>query len=479
MTIAPDDSQVVRALAIQVAAQLTIRRAAELLASDLARLLDAPVALLSHDQLGWRFEAHAYPSSDGETTVRNIGRCGTTDEAVNQLEGDSGHAWTAIALERIADRDWTLLLPGDSAVWSDRSGFDQIVEAIRWSLSQVTTREREDSASRLQRRLYAFNRRLAREHDARRLNKLALRTIASQVNARTASLAVFDEAEDALVIVETLGYPLSTVEHLRIQPGEGLIGGVYESGKPIAGHAGPPRTRRLRYSTDSYLIVPMLAGTEHLAVLALTDRADGCAFDAGDLASARMLVSAAASAFSRQRLRTRLAEITELATVDPVTSLFNRRYFETRLDAEVERARRQGQDLALLLIDIDDFKQVNDTRGHLEGDRTLREVADLLRAGVRIFDVCARFGGEEFVIVMPAASVAVAQHVAERIRARIERSFSHDAPSITVSVGVGMLRHDASGDDLIDAADRALIAAKRAGKNLVLIDDRPGRTGPS
>jgi PleD family two-component response regulator len=70
----------------------------------------------------------------------------------------------------------------------------------------------------------------------------------------------------------------------------------------------------------------------------------------------------------------------------------------------------------------------------------------------------------------------VAQHVAERIRARIERSFSHDAPSITVSVGVGMLRHDASGEDLIEAADRALIAAKRAGKNLVLIDDRPGRT---
>ena len=143
MTIASDDSQVVRALAIQVAAQLTIRRAAELLASDLARVLAAPVALMSRDRLGWRFEAHAFPSSAGETTVKNIGRCGTTEEAVDQLEGDSGHAWTAIALERIADREWTLLLPGDSAVWSDRSGFDQIVEAIRWSLSQVATRERK------------------------------------------------------------------------------------------------------------------------------------------------------------------------------------------------------------------------------------------------------------------------------------------------------------------------------------------------
>ena len=157
-----------------------------------------------------------------------------------------------------------------------------------------------------------------------------------------------------------------------------------------------------------------------------------------------------------------------MATVDAVTGLFNRRYFETRLDAEIERARRHEQDLALLLIDIDNFKHVNDTRGHLEGDRTLRDVADLLRAGVRIFDVCARFGGEEFVIVMPAASVTVAQHVAERIRARVERSFSRDAPRVTVSIGVGMLGNHASGHDLVDLADRALIAAKNSGKNLVL-----------
>jgi diguanylate cyclase (GGDEF)-like protein len=476
VTVALDEAQIVRALAIQVAARLTIRDAAESLACDLARVLAAPVALLSRDRIGWRFEAHAFPGSAGDGPVSHIARCRSAEEAVGQLEGDSGHAWTAIALERIADREWTLLLPGDSMVWSDRSGFGQIVEAIRWSLSQVATREREDSASRLQRRLHGFNRRLAREHDPARLNRLALRTVAAQVNARTGSLAVFDQADDALVIAATLGYPLSTVEHLRIGSGEGLIGKAYESGQPVAGIV-PAEARRLRYRTDSYLIIPMRAGSEHLAVLALTDRADGGPFDAADLAAARLLVGAAASAFSRQRLRARLAHVTELATVDPVTSLFNRRYFETRLDAEVERARRQGHDLALLLIDIDDFKDVNDTRGHLEGDRTLREVADLLRAGVRIFDVCARFGGEEFVIVMPDASVTVAQQVAERIRAQVERSFSLDAPRITVSVGVAMLRKDFSGEELVDSADRALIAAKRAGKNLVLTDESPAGPG--
>jgi diguanylate cyclase (GGDEF)-like protein len=121
----------------------------------------------------------------------------------------------------------------------------------------------------------------------------------------------------------------------------------------------------------------------------------------------------------------------------------------------------------VLLIDIDDFKRVNDTRGHLEGDRILRDVADLLRAGVRIFDVCARYGGEEFVIVMPAASTMVAQQVAERIRRRVERNFGNESPAVTVSVGVGMLDSAATADELVDVADHALIAAKKAGKNLV------------
>jgi len=215
------------------------------------------------------------------------------------------------------------------------------------------------------------------------------------------------------------------------------------------------------------MLLPVVAGGERLGVIALTDRADGGRFDARDFAAARVLASSAAAAFTRERLRERLVALAELATVDPVTGLFNRRYFETRLEAEVERAKRQGQDVALLLIDIDDFKRVNDTRGHLEGDRTLREVADLLRAGVRIFDVCARYGGEEFVIVMPAASATVALQVAERIRARIERSFIQDSPPVTVSIGMGILDKGTTADQLVDVADRALIAAKKGGKNMV------------
>jgi diguanylate cyclase (GGDEF)-like protein len=383
------------------------------------------------------------------------------------LQNDSGHAWTAISLGTLAHREWALLLPGQSDAWAARPGFEALVENVGWSLGQVANTELAQYANQFQKRLHAFNRRLAREHDIEHLYSLVLRTIATQVRAQTGALAVYDQADGALAIVATTGYPLSIVEDLRIVPGQGLMGEVYQSGKALLANSSSSGTRRLRYRTDSYMVLPIVAGNERLGVIALTDRVDGCQFDARDFAAARVMASSTASAFSRQRLQERLTKLTEVATVDPVTGLFNRRYLESRLQAEVERARRQGQELALLLIDIDDFKRVNDTRGHLEGDRTLREVADLLRGGVRIFDLCARYGGEEFVIVMPGTTMAVARQIAERIRSQVERSFGNDSPPVTVSVGVGTLNPGATAADLVDSTDRSLMAAKKAGKNRV------------
>jgi len=462
-----DDMQAIRSLAIQVVAQVTLARAIEVVSNSLAAYLNTPIALLSRDPFAWRFETHAFPDAPTTEALARFRRTEASEDPVKQLEEDSGHAWTAIALGTLGDRDWALLLPGQSDVWAERSGFEHLVENVAWSLGQVANRELADYANRFQRRLHAFNRRLARECSQECLNDLVLKTLTRQVRAETAALAVYTPLEDTLAIVATVGYPLSVVEHLRIQPGEGLIGGVYKSRKAVVCDSGRAGTKRLRYRTDSYMVLPIVAGSEPLGVIALTDRSDGGRFDARDFASARLMASSAASAFSRERLHQRLTKLTELATVDPVTGLFNRRYLETRLEAEVERARRQRQDLALLLIDIDDFKRVNDTRGHLEGDRILREVADLLRAGVRIFDVCARYGGEEFVIVMPAASAMVAQQVAERIRLRVERNFSNETPAVTVSVGVAMLDSADTADELVDVADHALIAAKKAGKNMV------------
>jgi diguanylate cyclase (GGDEF)-like protein len=463
-----EDVQAVRALALNIAEQITLLAAAEVVTTRLAQMLNAPLALLSRDALSWRFETHAFPDATANEALSRFQPSALLHDPIEPMHDESGNAWTAIALGALGDRDWALLLPGPSATWMARPGFDQLVQHVSRSLAQVAHNDRADYADRFQRRLHAFARRLARENDTARMHAMVLQTVAGQIGARTGALATYQADDDGLAIVATLGYPISLVEHLRIRSGDGIIGRAYDSGRPFVGDSTSEGGRRLRYRTDSYMVLPVPAVRKPLAVIALTDRFDGRPFDARDFAAARVMASNAAIAFSRERLREQLTQLTELATVDSVTGLFNRRYFETRLEAEVERARRQRQDLALLLIDIDDFKRVNDMRGHLEGDRALREVADLLRAGVRIFDICARYGGEEFVIVMPGASLSVAQQVAERIRVRIERSFVHDSPSVTVSVGVGMLTPHTTADELVDIADRALIAAKKSGKNMVV-----------
>jgi diguanylate cyclase (GGDEF)-like protein len=325
----------------------------------------------------------------------------------------------------------------------------------------------ERQLAQLNKRLYAFVRRLSKATKIEQTHACILRTLATEVRATTGAIAVFSDVDQALTIAATHGYPHAIVEHVRIAPGDGVIGEVFATGRATLGHPHHDGPRRYRYQTDSFIALPLRTSGRPVAVVTLTDRSDGRPFDDRDLAAVRLLSAPAALALSRQRVSESLDELTRVATVDPVTGLFNRRYFETRLQAEVQRARRQQQDLALLMVDIDDFKRINDTFGHLEGDRALRDVADLLRRGVRIFDVCARYGGEEFAIVMPGATRQMAVQVAERIRQGMhDRSRIAPLP-MTLSIGVGFLGTDPSPEELIASADRALIAAKRAGKNIV------------
>jgi diguanylate cyclase (GGDEF)-like protein len=346
--------------------------------------------------------------------------------------------------------------------------------------SEGTARLRDERRARGEgRRLYAFLRRLSRPFDQTTYAWM-LATIAKQVGGRTGSLALYRDAEQELAIVATLGYPLAIVEDLGIAPGEGVIGTVFKTGRAVV-QARERAQRRLRYETDAFLAVPLLAAEGHaVGVMALADRQDGDLFTHSDLLVARMWAAPAALAIGRERVSAALAELTRDAIVDPVTGLFNRRHFENRLEGEIQRGRRQHQDLALLMVDIDDFKRINDTFGHPEGDRALRGVADMLRGSVRIFDVCARYGGEEFGILMPGASAAMALQIAERIRRVIQDRSGVDprAGTLTVSIGVGVLGPGETAEDLVGSADRALIAAKRAGKNAVKIhgprDVEPG-----
>ncbi|ROL76910.1 diguanylate cyclase [Pseudomonas protegens] len=166
------------------------------------------------------------------------------------------------------------------------------------------------------------------------------------------------------------------------------------------------------------------------------------------------------------------AELQRLATTDVLTQSSNRRHFFECANREFEQARLQGSPLAFLLLDIDDFKVINDTYGHPEGDIVLQRIAESGRAALRRGDLFGRIGGEEFAAVFPGCAADMARQVAERLQREIQRqSFSHQGQvfSITVSQGLTSLQHeDESLDSLFARADAAMYEAKRQGKNRIV-----------
>jgi diguanylate cyclase (GGDEF)-like protein len=166
-----------------------------------------------------------------------------------------------------------------------------------------------------------------------------------------------------------------------------------------------------------------------------------------------------------------LGENERLATRDSLTGLANRRLFDESLQREVARARRLAAPLSLLVLDVDHFKQVNDSYGHQTGDAVLREVADALVANTKNYDVAARYGGDEFVVLLPGCSRDDALRVAERVRLGIARAV--DGAPVTVSAGVATVPDNANdAERLMAAADAALYDAKRTGRDRVATSGR-------
>jgi two-component system cell cycle response regulator len=175
-----------------------------------------------------------------------------------------------------------------------------------------------------------------------------------------------------------------------------------------------------------------------------------------------------------ERLRDNVQASIEMAITDALTGLHNRRYMETHLGALTEQAAQRGKPLAVLILDIDFFKSINDGHGHDAGDDVLREFAVRIRKSIRNIDLACRYGGEEFVIVMPETDLAVAGMVAERIRRRIAGepfSIEQGAKSLDVTLSIGIAALGASGDNaaaMLKRADQALYRAKRDGRNRVV-----------
>ena len=229
-----------------------------------------------------------------------------------------------------------------------------------------------------------------------------------------------------------------------------------------------PATVPAKATLKSHLTLPLAVDGEIIGCISLnSDRPN--AFDAQDLQFFSVIGYQMASTLKHFQ---RFSSVRNMATYDTLTSLYNRRYFDERLNLEAQKAFRSGTPLSLIMVDIDHFKKVNDTFGHTEGDKALREISYLLRTSVRKKDVVARYGGEEFVLILPEAGVEESLAIAERIRRTIEKTIFEVGAvqlKLTVSLGISHFPDDRPGskEELVRMADLALYDAKRGGRNQV------------
>ena len=202
------------------------------------------------------------------------------------------------------------------------------------------------------------------------------------------------------------------------------------------------------------------------AVLAIP----GTAATVGINLTAMILLAYIAMVIAREQRTTRDAAI-RLSTIDPLTALFNRGFFFAALEREIARSARSGRGFCLLMMDLDELKAINDRLGHFHGDRVLSAVGQVVNAGVRRIDTAARYGGDEFVVLLPETDPTGAFVLAEKIRIgvnELDLDLPDDAVRPSMSVGVVSFPDDGqTADELMISADRAMYTSKRAGKNRV------------
>ena len=219
----------------------------------------------------------------------------------------------------------------------------------------------------------------------------------------------------------------------------------------------PPSTFYPQDELLNLALVPLVFQDEPLGYVA---------FDAGNLGPCAIIARQLAATFKASDLH---AQVVELSLTDPLTGIYNRRYFDLFLSNEIRQSQRFGHALTIIMIDIDHFKEYNDSFGHPAGDKALQLVAMCLRKGRRHADVLARIGGEEFALILPETGIVGAVEVAERIRAAMIAASDLKHP-LTLSMGVSTLGGDnLAADVLIQQGDLALYEAKRAGRNRICV----------
>lgn len=348
---------------------------------------------------------------------------------------------------------------------------------------------------------------LSSTHDLDKILTVILETAMAATGARAGVVALIERAEGhypGVLVAQAADGPKEIAEPLaalRLPMGEGLLGEVAASGEPRRGRLedGDRRLSDREPRCRTYIAVPFSGGSHGdgrgdvaelgaaagspqgrlLGVLALYDRLGADDFDDADLGTLRTFAGQAAVAVENVLLH---QEAERLSLTDPLTELWNYRYLKVSLHREIERANRFGRNLAVLALDLDRFKDVNDTYGHAAGDAVLVAFANRILHEIREVDLAFRQGGEEFVVLLPETDGPAGLKVAQRLCETIRRmpiplhSTGGSEPmtlSVTVSIGVAVYPTHGDSQEVLEAADDALYAAKASGRDTARLAGAP------
>lgn len=395
-------------------------------------------------------------------------------------------------LGRIQERGYTVPVimvtgQGDETIAVEamkKGAYDYIIKTRNYQemLPQLVQKvaEKHRLQSRLEqatlraRRLYEVSLAVTKERKIGVLAETLVQSARQLMQTEGAVLFLIDTESTEISSVMAAGIELDPRLFLGPVASIGLFGLAYTEGRAVTIET--PEEHPLWKATPTHrpllrhlLTVPMVWQGKVGGILGVVNKQDEAVFSPEDSDTLSTLAVHAAVAVDNARF---LEDVEKQAVTDSLTGLYNHREFQKRLTEETERGLRYGKEFSLLMLDIDHFKNVNDTHGHPVGDAILKEVVTLIRKCVRNVDICARYGGEEFTVILPETGGEQAKIVAERIRKSMDDgSFvvtSGHPVHITVSVGVASFPRDAnSRERLITVTDEALYFAKEGGRNRV------------
>jgi len=349
-------------------------------------------------------------------------------------------------------------------------------------LEESKTRERETARNLTEQQvLYSAGVMLASAANTRQTLDLIMESALNILDMSAGTLALYTEEESAMTIRASLGFQEDALPigfEWRLRPG-GLTGHILSNNHPTVIEdieaVTEFETRPLKDIGVRSLIATPLKVTGKIVGILYVDDFRTRKFTPREINILSLLALQAAAAIDKALLLER-AEL--MAVTDGLTKLYNHRFFTRALDKEVRRCQRYSSTMAVLMVDVDHFKNFNDTFGHVQGNVILTTLADILKRSARDTDIVARWGGEEFALILTETPREKAEMVAKRIRKEVEETFFPGADrqplgKISVSVGVATYPEDSLDSiDIIEKADKSLYRSKEMGRNLVTMYDK-------